>query len=359
MHVKSWNINDLKDRFNYYKNLLKRTKSSEEKDNIVKAILSYKYFIDDYYKKYPKPSFSSIVKQDRNFFEEAPITTTVLVNANNYILSNGINLKDNIVNINISKDKILTTTRDFYENIGGIFFEKYQEYYDRGSIYINFTSFQNKNIGGNILRPEGETAAYININTFHSLFDIATSVHEHAHAIGASINEVHLKDPLINELESIFFELLYLDSIDKTEYDFDNIKSTKEASLSMYHRDLNSVDAKYISTLQGLSDRNKIISVIRDKYDIEDEFLDDILLDSMQSFSTYSLSYLIAIELFLLYKKNNYAALNILEQLIKNNKFEENILFDILESYRITPGKNLKSFYKQFLNIKGTSKSLH
>ena len=209
------------------------------------------------------------------------------------------------------------------------------------------------------IRPEGVNEAFININTFNGLYDIATSIHEHGHAIGASINENHLHNPFVNEIESIFFELLYLDTVDKNEYDFDEIKKAKTTSISMYHGCLNNIDCKYMTTLTGITDKKRTLDIIRKKYELDEEYIDDILLCPLNELVNYATSYLVAVELFLLYKRNSYAALKILEQIIRIESYDEEAILNTLKDLGITPGKSLKSFYKQFLNIKGTSKQLH
>ena len=359
MNVKTWNINLLKEKYKYYQKLLEKAKTLEEKKSLCKAIKSYESFIDDYYRTYKTPSFASIAKSDREFFDKSIQTIPILVNANNYIVSNGINLSEEMSSIRVQNDKILTVTKDFYHNIGGIFLKKYQEYYQNESIYINFLKPTSNNLGGNIVRPEGVNEAFININTFNGLYDIATSIHEHGHAIGASINENHLHNPFVNEIESIFFELVYLDTVDKNEYEFDEIKKAKTTSISLYHRHLKNIDCKYMTTLTGITDKKRTLEIIRKKYELDDEYVDNILLYPLNESLNYATSYLVAVELFLLYKRNSYAALKILEQIIRIESYDEEAILNTLKDLGITPGKSLKSFYKQFLNIKGTSKQLH
>ena len=135
MNVKTWDIGLLKEKYKYYQKLLDKAKTLEEKKRLCKTIKSYKSFIDDYYRHYKTPSFASIAKSDREFFDKSIQTIPILVNANSYIVSNRINLSAETSKVKVQKDKILTVTKDFYHNIGGIFLEKYQEYYQNGSIY--------------------------------------------------------------------------------------------------------------------------------------------------------------------------------------------------------------------------------
>jgi len=359
MKAKTWTENTLKEKLHHYQKLLEKAKTQEEKMALYKTIKSYQEFISTFHKCYKKPSFSSVAIADRNFFEKSIQTIPILLDANNYIVSNGIDLRAEASNIIVPKEKIITATNDFYNYIGGIYLEKYNEYYQTGAIYIKFSKATNNTWGGDILRPEGVNEAFLNLYLFNGTYDIASSVHEHGHAIGASINETHLKNPFVNEVESIFFELLCLDIIDKNEYDFDEIKRAKETSISVYHGFLNSIDSKYMTTLSGISDRKRALEIIREKYELDADYIDGELLYPLNNLVNYATSYLVAIELFLLYKRNRYAALNILEQIIRIESYNEEDILNTLHNYGIIPGKNLKAFYKQYLNIKGTSKKLH
>ena len=359
MKEKTWDVHTLNNRLNYYQKLLTKAKTQEEKMALYKTIKSYQEFISTFHNRYKKPSFSYIAQADRNFFEKSIQTISILLDANNYIVSNGINLTAEASNIIVPKEKIITATNDFYNYIGGIYLERYNEYYQTGAIYIKFSKAANNKLGGDILIPEGVNEAFINVNSFNGLFDIATSVHEHGHAIGTSINKNHLRNPFVNEVETIFFELLYLDTIDKNEYDFEEIKKAKAASIFIYNGYLNSIDFKYMTTLKGISDRKRAQEIIREKYELDADYIDGELLYPLDNLVNYATSYLVAIELFLLYKRNSYAALNILEQIIRIESYNEEDILNTLHNYGIIPGKNLKAFYKQYLNIKGTSKKLH
>ena len=106
MKTKTWDIHTLKNRLNYYQELLKKAKTQEEKMALYKTIKSYQEFISTSHKRYKKPSFSSVAIADRNFFEKSIQTIPILLDANNYIVSNGIDLRAEASNIIVPKEKI-------------------------------------------------------------------------------------------------------------------------------------------------------------------------------------------------------------------------------------------------------------
>ena len=121
MKEKTWDVHTLNNRLNYYQKLLTKAKTQEEKMALYKTIKSYQEFISTFHNRYKKQSFSYIAQTDRNFFEKSIQTISILLDANNYIVSNGINLTAEASNIIVPKEKIITATNDFYNYIGNIY----------------------------------------------------------------------------------------------------------------------------------------------------------------------------------------------------------------------------------------------
>jgi len=353
MKYKPWNLSTLKERLKYYKQLLNNTDNVIEQNRLCKTIESYNEFIQDYSIPYKKYTYNTISRIDQETILDIPETLEILLQANNFLLSNKITLDDELFSINTSKEKILTTTKSFYTLIGGIYKEKYDEYYSTNGIYINFKNNISNNQCGNILRPSGVSECFINIMLLNSPFDIESSIHEHSHAIAASICEEHANNSFINEVEAIFFELIFLSSLDKQQYTNEQINNLKEVTIGSYNHILNSIDAKYITTVKGISNINRSRFIISDKYSFDEQETDDIIYSPLNSYINYGFSFLVAIELFYIYKRFESKALNILEEIIREDVDEDIPLLKFLQDIGINPGNNIKRFYKE--NIKGIS----
>ena len=358
MKNKTWSIQTLKDRLKNYKLLLLKAKTEEDKLNIIKTIKSYEQFISELTVPYQSYNYQYIKKLDNAKKNEYVETLPIIIEANNFLLSENLLLPSELFSINTSKENILKVTRSFYTTIGSIYKELYDEYYDTNAIYINFFNNYDNSLCGNIIRPRGAKECFININMFNNPYDIATSIHEHSHAIAASIYEDHIDNPFLNEVESILFELIYLDTLDKSEYKPEQIKNVKDVTIGMYNRTLNSIDSKNITTLKNVKDVVRAKRIIQEKYSIDESLSNDIINTPLSNYINYGLSYLIAIELFYIYKRCDIKALNILEEIIRIDSDEEDIILKYLQDLGIIPGNNFKRFFKDYLNIKGTKLSI-
>ena len=359
MDVNSWNINTLKERLKYYKKRLDSCKDNDERIKLFKAVNQLEDFIEDETTKEKKPHYQYIARLDREESSYYSNFLPIILNTNEYLVKNNIILNDELHSINISKNKILSTTKDFYHRINGIYKEKFDEYYDYNHIYINFLSSEsNSKYGGYIRKLKGYPECYINLYLYNSIYDISSSVHEHAHAIASSINDEHIGNYYINEVESIFFEILYLDSIEYEEYTKEQVLNAKEASVLFFNNSFHIIGAKYITSLKGINDEKKAKDIIKSNYSVDDESTEEVLYNSLSSYTNYVISYLIAIELFYIYKRNEFAGLKLLKRIIDMNTLNEKEIITELNSMGIKLGKNLPKFYKNYLN-KETSKTLH
>lgn len=360
MKVNSWSTNTLKERLKYYKNLLNKSKDNDERLRIFRAVSALEEYIDEYNTNYKTPKYQHIAKLDREQVDNYKEFLPIILDSNEYLIKNHICLNNQLQNINISKGKILTTTRDFYYELNDIFLEKYLDYYENNGIYINFnTTGIDEKYCGVIRCIPGFDECYINITLFNSIYDIATSIHEHGHAVAAAMHSKHLNNPYLNEVEGIFLELVYLDGIDYGEYTKEQVLNTKEATVLTYNEHLNCIGAKYITSLRGVQDEKIAKEIIQETYTVDNKDAEIVLTTPLNSYANYAISFLIAIELLQIYKRNQYAALKILKNIINMDTTNEKEIISELKSMGIHPGKSLAKFYNNYLGIKSTSKSLH
>ena len=363
MHVNSWDTNLLKKRLEYYKRLLKEEKDNDQITNILKAINSIEKLIEEMKGNNvatKKPSYQYTLKKDKELKGSYKEFLPIVIESSNYLLNNNIDLTIHNKNTNISKDQILTSTRDFFYDINDIYLERYLDYYENDRIFINFTNYEeNASFSGTTNCLDGVNECYINISFYNQLFDICTSIHEHGHAIANSLNSNHKINPYINEVESIFFELLYLDKIDYNDYSKETVLKTKENSVCLYTKPIYYVGAKNITTLQGIANENEAKKMIKKTFALPSSDITYILTKPLDNYINYAISFLIAIELLYIYKRNEYAALKVLRKIIELNSTNETSIYNELTSMGIKPGKNFEKFFKDYLEIKSISKTLH
>ncbi len=352
MKNKPWTISTLKEKLIFYKRLLAKTKDPQEQRKLVETIHSYERFIREFTTPCKAISYQQICKNDQKEKNDLNEILPILLKASNTITSSNVRFPNTLFSINTSKETILKETKSFYSIIGGIYKDKYDEYYDTNAIYINFISNYDNFLCGRTLRPNGIAECFINISLLNNPYDIATSIHEHAHAISSSICEDHIEHPILGEVESIFFELVFLDMLTKYDYSPDQINNLKNVTIGAHTRTLCSVEAKNITTLSGIKDPNKAKKVIQELYPFDDEETSSIISSPLSEFTRYGLSYLIATELFLIYKRSEAKALSILEEIIRIDSEEEGIILKVLQELSINPGNNFQRFNRSIVKTK-------
>lgn len=353
MKYRSWELSTLKEKLKYYKKLLSNTTDYHEQERLTTIIDSYEEHIEDITTiPQKKSSLEKRFKLDQEYIKKVEETLKIILEANELLENN--NYPRNLFSINTSKEQILTTTKSFYNGIGGIFNDIYEDYYKTNAIYINFIPNYDNSQCGNIFRPRGIQEAFINIMLFNNPYDIATSIHEHSHAISSSIMEDHVDNDLLGEVDSIFFELLYTDSLSIKEYTKEQIKNLKEITIGIRNRLFNSIDIKNIIYTKNIRDIKTITKLTNNKYYLEEDEINSIIHSSLSIYIKYALSYLIAIELYYIYKRCESKALYTLEEIINIDEDEELIVLKVLQELGIYPGRNFKRFNKEY--IKGTSK---
>ena len=80
---------------------------------------------------------------------------------------------------------------------------------------------------------------------------------------------------------------------------------------------------------------------------MDNDEINDIISSPLSNYLNYGLSYLIAIELYYIYKRCDYKALDILEEIIRIDSEEEDIILKYLQDLSITPGNNFQRFNKE------------
>ena len=298
MLVNSWDTNLLKKRLDYYKRLLKKENNSYQLMNIQKAINSLENLIEEIKGKNmstKKTNYQYTVKKDNELRSSYKEFLPIVIQSSNYLLNNNIVLTSHDVNTNISKEQILTSTRDFFYDINDVYLEQYLDYYDNDRIYINFTNYEDDTSYSGITRClDGVNECYININCYNQLFDICTSIHEHGHAIANSLNPNHRINPYLNEVEGIFFELLYLDKIDYNDFSKEIVLKAKENSSYLYTKQLHFIGAKNITTLQGITNENNAKEMITKTFAIPSNDIRNILINPLDNYINYAISFLIS-----------------------------------------------------------------
>lgn len=232
-------------------------------------------------------------------------------------------------NIKYNEDELLGLVHDFYKSMPSEIYKIFlRSYNDRQRNVLFDNSFEKE--PANIYLVTGLNKAYMQFGSVEeNLYSnqLVNMVHEYGHYIAFILNPNRYlgENSIFVEIESIFFQLIALDMLDKKLSDVsflelsesilgtyiwnaECIKYFKIISKAFLKGDFNNID----ELRSDLEERNLI------DCDILDEIIDfeyDIGYDYL-----YTFSYIVAISLYEIYQKDPDLAFHLLKKIICNEK---------------------------------------
>lgn len=247
----------------------------------------------------------------------------------------------------MTKDDELELVNEFYKTIGQDYYKLFKKEFDLRYKNLRFDSGET---GGMFYIPKIDHS-YIraidscgNVEPNH----LNVLIHEYAHAISAKINpERYINSGvLLLEIESQFFELVSSDFF-----------SQQLNSKSFYTEDINMLDSYFI-TAQSIIDSKRIIKEYDNLSFLSDEEFEvaiphlEIPFDiKFRNFNItegyrYLISYIIAVELYMIYIKDKDKALDKLRRIISTKITDSEYLTIINE---VTPNQNINLYKRKTL----------
>lgn len=358
----AWTINDITKRIIFYKRKLKKELNPLKRRDIKETISSLEGIIE-YFKDElddPSISFKEVYKLDKNFIKHYH-------KLNPYILEFCDTFSDEEIDFitelstdaTINGTKIMTVTKDFYDSIkDDRFHEHFSDMYARSDFYINFKPANEAN-------TREDTAITFNVYNSPEVFyyvkysrninDYLALVHEYAHGISCrmyDLNTIDFGKYPFNETDAIFFEMVLNDRLGKTEkHEIDALVIDIDR---FFDYALNAVLIEAKINLYTLMDYNRgltkqdIISYLKKEERLDKDSIHEVLHRPMYKMFNYAMSYLVAIELFLLYRVNSNMALDALYDFINLRGKSSLEHLDMLKNkYGIVPGANTHVYFQE------------
>lgn len=366
--MQRWNIKLLKDLYNKYYKLSVEEKNpslSLEYENTANSIFNIISRYDELMAKKKifdstreRVNFKYVIDDDFSLLDSYGVYCPIIRDLNDKVMCLEVKPNEVLSTIDVSTSSILTISKDFYERIGGVFAEHYKR------ISTDF----NDRLHIRRLSPDivtcGQTYSVYNTNiTFIELGvnqtaqDYISAIHEFGHGISCSINPAAMYDYgkyCFIEVESLFFELLGLDylsenmNLDKDSFDIsmqilkDYIYSAKLI--------VNKLDAYNELDEIQLYNRNALRNfLIKDAGCIKTN-VNDLLRTYMREYFHYIISYLTAIELYLIYQVDDKLALDLLFKIITSKQGYSLDYLNYVKSLGLDPGKNFDKFLEILFN---------
>lgn len=357
-----WTLKDIEKRIAYYKSRLKQEKNPFKRKNIKETITSLEgiieYFEDE--NDYSLPSFKEVMVTDKHFIKHYHKLNPYVLDFCDRFSEESL---DFITSLNRNKDitptRIMTVTKDFYDGIKDRrFTDLFDDMYEKHRFYVNFRPATKQNTRNNTaitFNIFNSPEVFLLVNYSKNINDYLAMIHEYAHAISCRIykyNSVDFGKYPFNETDAIFFEMVANEKLSKnSEYEIDALVVDIDR---FFDYALNAVIIQAKLELYSLLEHNPrmkrsdIIKFLKEELRLEQDTINDVLHQEMYKMFSYSMSYLVAIELFLLYRVDEQKALDALYDLIcLSGKSSIDHLNLLKNKYGIVPGANTHIYYQE------------
>ena len=240
----------------------------------------------------------------------------------------------------IKREEIFPFINDFYKSLGKKVYNAYLEVNRKDSLYINYDEDIYSEEGYNYFVPI-LNKRYMMIGTGGDTRDVlATLTHEMGHAIATVMNpKRYYSDDFFTEIESLFFEMVGLDYYYNQTDDSMYSLQLKEKVNNYFWNSANVLAMKRTSD-KTFANMKDILSAERicEKELLKEGFdLDELIIDVDDKIK-YLVGYIVAVELFEIYKEDKDLSIDLLERIINRDK---NISEYSSIVGNITPNKSL------------------
>lgn len=361
----SWNIIYLRKKLQQYKNLRKLETDTNKQLKLDETIGSIQEILD-----YSKPSLFNSKPNFREIYGIDSDFQQLYYKLNPYIIEFVGRFENEEVTYEVDTDKIssinrnsiLNMTNDFYRTIRDTRFTKpYRELRLKSNKLVKFKS---KNKFSKNEFDEGITFQIYNtkeilmlIKTNKTIQDIITTIHEYAHGIAFLINQDHSTDlgkyPFV-EVDSIFFEMLGTEHVGAL---LNVPKQALNIDIDRFYDYLLSaliINCKlnvHTMIIDGKLNKKDIIKYLKDVEHLADDEINSVLYKPMAQYYHYVISYLTAIELYMLYRDMPEASLDALHEIVAIKDINSSDYITLLyDHYGITLGQNTHAYFEMLKN---------
>jgi hypothetical protein len=250
--------------------------------------------------------------------------------------------------ISTSSKSILLNAKEFYSSLPG-YDKLFRDYKSDSRNTYNFRKLRKDEVLG------GETTPIPGTNNTHILFgydntfnDYTTAIHEYSHGISVMLNPKHFLETekyCLRETDSIFMEMI---GSDFTASRLGLQKDAQNVALDIFDDNLGDATYMYSKLYMYMKtsfkwNRTNIENYLR-KCGYSDGEIDYCMNLYLKDCFHYLISYLNAIELYLIYKQDPKAALDICLRIVKASDMSSSKYLEYIKSMGIDPGKNIYSY---------------
>ena len=367
--MKSFNKNTIKQYINYYSKLEDKIVNKQDYKHIQETIASLKDLMSCTYFNISDilPHISTlkeIQEEDYLFLKLFGSYCPIFRNFNNEleIIPEYDNKLSEIV---LTKKQVLKLVLEFYHSLDNELATILDKIY-KGNTYIKFNKdsysiYSNNKMLGFTYLITNTDIVFMNIGKENNLSFLVTAIHEFAHAIAFFINCNHSTDfnkDTFSEVEGLFMEMVSYDFINSV---FNKSNDTLKMSIDEYNNLLtyNRIICGKLDIYSQLNNKDlkskKIIKnyIINHGDHLLKEDVDKICYETIDTNTSYVISYLTAVELFMIYQRDRKIAVDILKDIIKLKNMSIQEYLKTIINMGITPSQNIHNYVKYLYTKEG------
>lgn len=254
--------------------------------------------------------------------------------------------------IETGSKRIVSISKDFYKQFGGVFSETFKEMSLRFKDTIHMKKLTSSTItAGQTYSVYNTGITFFELGYNKTVQDYVSAIHEFGHGISCKINPNAMWDfgkYCFIEVDSLFFELLGTDYIGeklgrkKDAFDI-NMHVLKDY---IYSSMLISTKLDMYSECDRFNLNNKrfVKQYLGKEVGLNKLGINDVMKTYVRDYMHYIVSYLTAIELYLIYKDNPDYALDLLFKIITIKKDNNKEYLEYVRTLGINPGKNFDRY---------------
>lgn len=249
-----------------------------------------------------------------------------------------------------SKDTILTITHDFYKSFDKELFSVFSDVFKKRYSNVVFEDSKDENIEAITFGIPYLKEVYIMIRHAKGLVPIYSSVHEYAHAIAFLMHTENLLPTgksFLAEVYSQFFELVLSDYLSKNKklnhvYDYSYDAFGEFINMAVDVNEMINLDKLYREI--GFTKNKDFKLAALDKFDYEKDYVDQITSNCLEGEVPYLYGYLVAVELYELYKFDKDKAIYVLKKLMLLNNLTELEYYKEMKKLGIYPNSHIADY---------------
>ncbi len=360
----AWYIGTFEDKLKMLKTLRQKATGEEKRkiDETISTIESLIAPVNDREVVLKSKNLSSKFLFERDALKEYDFLLDLLLPLTTF---SGEKKSINLKVPHLKKEELFGLVNEFFKSaLDTELYEQFEYMYKNRLSLVSLNNTGDGYDSAEAIYLEYFNEVYIRLRRYHSVEDPANLAHEYGHGIQFLNNynsNIYFGNQAFGEIISLFFELLmltYLTNLSKfknASIDQQVLKlynySLRSSQILIEYIALNELDLEKMTNGELRKTINKNILNMYSSFSIDEvKTIQDLLLLDLPDFAKYSISYLIAIEMYTVYMSDKDAGLKLLKDVMAIDlSLSKEEYYDKLVSLGINPSEHLDSYREHIL----------